>query len=54
MNQQALFGWKNLGVYRFNGGTGGYIRLGDVTGETYATRQIGFDDVKWVENGGNC
>lgn len=54
VNQQPLTGWTSLGVYTFNAGTGGYVRLGDWTGEPFATRQVGFDAIKWVPNGGSC
>jgi hypothetical protein len=54
INQQQLVGWKSLGVYQFNAGTGGYVRLGDWTAEAFASRQIGFDAIKWVAGGGAC
>lgn len=54
VNQQPLIGWKDLGVYQFSAGTNGYVRLGDVTGERYASTQIGFDAVKWVPSSRNC
>jgi len=54
VNQQPLIGWVSLGVFRFNAGTTGFVRLGDWTGETFATRQIGFDAIKWVGDGGGC
>ncbi len=54
VNQQPLTGWTSLGTYTFNAGTAGYVRLGDWTGEAFASTQIGFDAVKWVPGGGNC
>ena len=54
INQQPLIGWVSLGTYSFNAGTSGYVRLGDWTAEAFASRQIGFDAMKWVPNGGGC
>jgi len=55
INQQPLVGWTaDLGVYTFNGGTGGYVYLGDMTGQTGWTSQVGFDAVQWVADGGAC
>ena len=54
VNQQPLVGWKSLGTFTFNAGTAGSVRLGDWTGESFATRQVGFDAIKWVPNGGPC
>ena len=54
VNQQPLIGWTSLGVFPFNAGTGGYVRLGDWTGEAFASRQIGFDAMKFVPDGGGC
>lgn len=54
LNQQASYGWKSLGWYHFVAGTSGYIRLGDVTGEAYASTQIGFDAVKLVPKALSC
>jgi hypothetical protein len=54
INQQPLVGWVSLGVYTFTAGTTGYVRLGDWTSEAFATRQIGFDAIKFVGDGGNC
>jgi hypothetical protein len=54
VNQQPLVGWVSLGVFRFIAGTSGYVRLGDWTGEAFASRQMGFDAVEWVANGGTC
>ncbi|MHB8377654.1 MAG: golvesin C-terminal-like domain-containing protein [Dehalococcoidia bacterium] len=47
-------GWVDLGNYPFNAGTGGYVRLGDITGETTWSKQIGFDAMRWVLDGGSC
>ena len=38
----------SLGTYYFTGGSSEYVFLNDVTGETYATRYVGFDAVKFV------
>jgi hypothetical protein len=46
--------WVNLGSYTFSSGTGGNVYLGDATGETYATRFVGFDAVKFVRQGGGA
>jgi hypothetical protein len=54
INQQPLVGWVSLGTFSFAVGTGGYVRLGDWTGEPFTTTQIGFDAVKWVANGLGC
>jgi len=41
--------WVSLGTYRFAVGTSGYLRLTDVTGESWALRrQVAFDAAKWV------
>ncbi len=44
--------WVSLGTYTFNGGPNEYVYLSDVTGETYATRFVGFDAVKFVKRDG--
>jgi len=44
--------WVSLGTYYFAGGPNEYVFLGDNTGETYATRFVGFDAVKFVKQGG--
>ncbi len=54
VNQQPLVGWTSLGIFPFNAGTGGYVRLGDWTGETFASRQIGFDAMRFVPDSGSC
>ena len=40
--------WVSLGTYYFNGLGGEFVSLADVTYETYRTRLIAFDAVKWV------
>ncbi len=54
VNQQPLTGWTNLGIWTFAQGTGGYVLLDDITGETFGTKQIGMDAVEWVIDGGSC
>ena len=44
--------WISLGTHYFAGGSGEYVFLGDNTGETYATRFVGFDAVKFVRQDG--
>ena len=44
--------WISLGTYAFNGGAGEYVYLSDATGESYATRFVGFDAVKFVKRDG--
>jgi hypothetical protein len=39
--------WVSLGTYRFAGTSSDYVSLSDVTYETYRTRLIGFDAMKW-------
>jgi len=39
--------WVSLGVYTFQGNSSDYVSLSDITGETYLSRMIGFDAVKW-------
>ena len=49
VNQNIYYNqWVSLGTYYFNGGSSEYVFLNDVTGETYATRYVGFDAVKFV------
>ncbi len=49
VNQSAYNNqWVSLGTYHFAGGASEYVYLTDVTGETYATRFVGFDAVKFV------
>ena len=41
--------WVSLGIYTFAEGNAGYLRLSDVTGETWGQRrEIAFDAAKWV------
>jgi murein DD-endopeptidase MepM/ murein hydrolase activator NlpD len=41
--------WVSLGIYTFAEGNTGYLRLGDVTGETWGQRrEVAFDAAKWV------
>jgi hypothetical protein len=39
--------WVSLGTYRFQGSGNDYVSLSDVTGESYLSRIVGFDAVKW-------
>ena len=39
--------WVSLGTYWFRGNSNDYVSLSDVTGESYLTRIVGFDAVKW-------
>jgi hypothetical protein len=39
--------WVSLGTYRFRGSSADYVSLADVTFETYLSRMIAFDAVKW-------
>jgi hypothetical protein len=39
--------WVSLGTYHFQGNSSDYVSLSDITGETYLSRMIGFDAVKW-------
>jgi hypothetical protein len=53
INQQLITGWDSnpkadLGSYIFEPGAASSVRLGDATGETWASTQIGFDAMKWV------
>jgi hypothetical protein len=47
--------WVSLGVYTFNSGNNGYVKLADLAGEPFgANKVIFFDAVKWVpENSGS-
>jgi hypothetical protein len=46
---QSLYNneWVSLGTYTFNGNSNDYVYLSDITGETYVSRIIGFDAMKW-------
>lgn len=42
--------WVSLGVYPFEAGNNGFLRLSDVTGESWGLRrQIAFDAAKWAQ-----
>ena len=49
VNQSVTTGgqWVSLGTYSFQGTSSDYVSLSDVTYESYRTRLIGFDAVKW-------
>ena len=40
--------WVSLGTYNFQGNNSDYVSLSDVTGESYLSRLIAFDAMKWV------
>ena len=40
--------WVSLGTYYFAGGGDEYVFLSDVTGESYATRYVGLDAVRFI------
>jgi len=40
--------WINLGTYTFNAGTGGYVKLTDLNGETNQKRAISFSVVRFT------
>ncbi len=40
--------WVSLGTYRFRGNRNDYVSLADVTYESYLSRSIAFDAVKWI------
>lgn len=40
--------WVSLGTYNFRGDNRDYVSLADVTGETYLSRLIAWDAMKWV------
>ncbi len=49
VNQSAYFdAWVSVGTYYFAATGNEYVYLDDVTGEPYASRNIGFDAVKFV------
>jgi hypothetical protein len=39
--------WVSLGTYTFQANNSDYVSLSDITGESYLSRMIGFDAVKW-------
>jgi hypothetical protein len=48
VNQSIYYGeWVSLGTCRFRGTGQDYVSLSDITGETYLSRTIGFDAVRW-------
>jgi hypothetical protein len=48
IDQSIYFGeWVSLGTYAFRGTDQDYVALSDVTHETYLSRMVGFDAVKW-------
>ncbi len=48
VNQAIYFNqWVSLGTYTFAGGNDEYVSLNDITGESYLSKYIGFDAVKW-------
>jgi len=50
VNQSAYFNdWVSLGTFQFDEGTSSWVRLGDVTGEPYNKRMIGFDAVRFIK-----
>ncbi len=50
VNQANKFDvWVSLGIYRWNAGTSGFLRLIDLTNESYVSKEIGFDSVKWED-----
>jgi hypothetical protein len=52
VNQSAYFdAWVSIGTHYFAGTANEYVYLDDVTGETYASRNIAFDAVKFVKSG---
>jgi hypothetical protein len=42
--------WASLGTFRFNTGTTGYVKLSDITGESFSTRFVSFNVIRftWV------
>lgn len=40
--------WLNLGEYRFNSGTGGYVALSDLNGETNLSRFVSFSAMRFT------
>ena len=41
--------WVSLGIYNFSGTENDYISLSDVTYETYLSRKVAWDAIKWEE-----
>jgi hypothetical protein len=52
VNQNIYYAeWVSLGTYDFGSASGSnYVRLEDVTGETYLSRRIGFDAIAFAPN----
>jgi hypothetical protein len=52
VNQNIYYAeWVSLGTYQFGSTPGSnYVRLEDVTGETYLSKRIGFDAIGFVPN----
>lgn len=50
---QAIYSnqWIYLGTFYFSASGSEYVKLVDATGESYATKMVGFDAVKWVKEG---
>jgi len=49
VNQSAYSDrWVSLGTYTFRGDSRDYVSLADVTGETYLSRLLAWDAMKWV------
>jgi hypothetical protein len=49
INQRVQRGWVEVGTWQFNAGTGGSVRLTDLTSDPYADqRAVVFDAVQWV------
>ncbi len=49
VDQNTAQEWVELGTFQFNAGTGGAIKLTDLTNEPYSARKvIFFDSVQWV------
>ena len=50
VNQSTNGGsWVSLGTFKFAGNSNDYVSLADITYETYRSRLIGFDAVKWEQ-----
>ncbi len=52
-DQQPVWsGWIDLGTYPFDPGTGNYVTLSDLTGETYISRAVSFSVMRFTCVGG--
>ncbi len=50
VNQASYFNvWVTLGDFYFSASGNDYIKLVDATGESSATKRVGFDAVKWIK-----